>query len=97
VIAKANAGIPHFHGDAIHYSGTPELMADYARLAADSGARIIGGCCGSTAAHVRAMRAALDGYSPRGRPNRTTVETALGALVAPPSTAPARERQRRRG
>ncbi len=97
VIAKANAGIPHFHGDAIHYSGTPELMADYARLAADSGARIIGGCCGSTAAHVRAMRAALDGYSPGGRPDRATVERALGALVAPPSSAPARERQRRRG
>ncbi len=97
VIAKANAGIPHFRGDAIHYSGTPELMADYARLAADAGARIIGGCCGSTAAHVRAMRAALDGYSPGGRPNKATVETALGALVAPPSTAPARERQRRRG
>jgi 5-methyltetrahydrofolate--homocysteine methyltransferase len=97
VIAKANAGIPHFHGDVIHYSGTPELMADYARLAADSGARIIGGCCGSTAAHVRAMRAALDGYSPGGPPDRAAVETALGALVAPRSTAPARERQRRRG
>jgi 5-methyltetrahydrofolate--homocysteine methyltransferase len=97
VIAKANAGIPHFHGDAIQYSGTPELMADYARLAADSGARIIGGCCGSTAAHVRAMRAALDGYSPGGPPDRAAVETALGALVAPRSTAPARERQRRRG
>jgi 5-methyltetrahydrofolate--homocysteine methyltransferase len=42
VIAKANAGIPQFHGDHIHYSGTPELMADYARLAMDAGARIIG-------------------------------------------------------
>jgi hypothetical protein len=32
-IAKANAGIPQFRGEHIHYSGTPELMADYARLA----------------------------------------------------------------
>src|SRR5215207_1915480 len=52
VIAKANAGIPQFHGDHIHYSGTPELMADYARLAIDAGARIIGGCCGTKPAHL---------------------------------------------
>lgn len=97
VIAKANAGIPHFHGDQIHYSGTPELMADYARLAADSGARIIGGCCGSTPAHIRAMRAALDGYSPGDRPDKATVERALGPLVAPASQGRPRERQRRRG
>jgi|GEM_PF-383720 len=38
IIAKANAGIPHFVGDVIHYSGTPELMSDYACLAVDSGA-----------------------------------------------------------
>lgn len=97
VIAKANAGIPHFRGDEIHYSGTPELMADYARLAADSGARIIGGCCGSTPAHVRAMRAALDFHSPGDKPDRAAIEGALGALVAPASQARPRERQRRRG
>ena len=47
IIAKANAGIPHFVGEHIHYSGTPELMGDYACLAIDSGAQIIGGCCGT--------------------------------------------------
>ena len=33
-------------GDSVVYTGTPELMADYARLAMDCGVRIIGGCCG---------------------------------------------------
>jgi len=60
VIAKANAGIPHYANGHIHYDGTPELMAEYACLARDAGARLIGGCCGSMAAHIAAMRAALE-------------------------------------
>ena len=58
VVAKANCGIPVFQNGDICYTGTPELMADYARLAFDAGARIIGGCCGTTPAHIAAMRAA---------------------------------------
>src|SRR5690606_10160990 len=49
VIAKGNAGIPKYHEGHIHYDGTPELMAEYAVLARDAGARIIGGCCGTMA------------------------------------------------
>src|SRR4029078_11531363 len=60
VIAKANCGVPTVHGDHVAYSGTPELMADYVRLAVDAGARIIGGCCGTSPTHLAAMRAALD-------------------------------------
>ena len=60
LIAKANAGVPQWHGAEIHYSGTPELMQAYAGLAADCGARIIGGCCGNEPAHVAAMRRGLD-------------------------------------
>src|SRR5512144_3025181 len=63
LIAKANAGIPQFIGEHIHYSGTPDLMADYVGLAADSGARIIGGCCGTTFTHVAAMRDALSHHA----------------------------------
>src|SRR3546814_16480872 len=48
LVAKSNCGIPQFVGGEIEYSGTPELMADYARLALDAGVRIIGGCCGTT-------------------------------------------------
>ncbi|PID36683.1 MAG: methionine synthase I [Rhodobacterales bacterium] len=60
IIAKGNAGIPKYVHGHIHYDGTPELMADYAALARDCGARIIGGCCGTTPDHLRAMREALE-------------------------------------
>lgn len=97
-IAKANAGIPQFKGEHIHYSGTPELMADYARMAADAGARIIGGCCGTKPAHLAAMRAALAAYSPGPRPDRATIEARIGPLVAPPNeSGRVRERRSRRG
>ncbi len=99
VIAKANAGIPQFHGDHIHYSGTPELMAEYARLAIDAGARIIGGCCGTSAAHLAAMRKAIDGHTKSARPDIARVVSEIGPLVAPPK-APSEDggrRMRRRG
>lgn len=80
VVAKANCGIPVFEGGEIRYTGTPELMADYARLAFDAGARIIGGCCGTTPAHVAAMRAALDAHSRGHRPTLQQVESRLGKI-----------------
>ncbi|KZX99143.1 MULTISPECIES: betaine--homocysteine S-methyltransferase [unclassified Sulfitobacter] len=65
LIAKGNAGIPKYHDGHIHYNGTPELMADYAVMARDCGASIIGGCCGTMPEHLRHMREALD-TRPRG-------------------------------
>lgn len=60
LVAKANAGIPHvMKGGEIVYDGTPELMAQYTRNVRDNGASLIGGCCGSTPAHIRAMAEAL--------------------------------------
>ncbi|MFV1858445.1 MAG: homocysteine S-methyltransferase family protein [Anaerolineales bacterium] len=41
------------------YDATPEHMAEYALQAVEEGAQIIGGCCGSTPAHIRAMADAL--------------------------------------
>ena len=96
IIAKANCGIPQVHGEHVHYSGTPGLMADYARLAADAGVRIVGGCCGTTNDHLAAMRAALDSYSPSTQPDRALIEERLGPLASPPSVARARERTSRR-
>lgn len=60
LIAKANAGIPQLVGTEIVYDGTPQVMAAYAQRARDLGARLIGGCCGSTPAHIRAMAQALN-------------------------------------
>jgi methionine synthase I (cobalamin-dependent) len=100
VIAKANCGIPQWHGDHIHYSGTPELMALYAGLALDAGARIIGGCCGTSATHLAAMRQALDEYQPgERRPDVARITELIGPLVAPAPVIDggATRRSRRRG
>ncbi|MBK0397570.1 betaine--homocysteine S-methyltransferase [Limibaculum sp. M0105] len=78
VIAKANAGIPKYVDGHIHYDGTPELMADYACLARDAGARLIGGCCGTKPEHLRAMRAALEGHAAGARPSLDEIRAKLG-------------------
>ncbi len=97
IIAKANAGIPQWHGAHIHYSGTPALMADYARLAVGAGARIVGGCCGTSPNHLAAMRRALDERAVDARPSEAEIIAALGPLASPPAKAqPTRERERRR-
>ena len=77
IIVKGNCGIPEFRGAEIHYSGTPELMADYVRLAIDAGAKIVGGCCGTSFAHLAAMRKALDAHN---RAERPTLETIVGRI-----------------
>jgi len=62
VVAKANAGIPSGTADGVTtYPGTPDEAAAYARRVADMGATIIGGCCGTTAAHVAAIASAVAG------------------------------------
>ena len=60
LIAQSNAGMPQLHGSEFHYDGTPEVMAEYAVQMRELGVGVIGACCGSTPAHVAAMRAALD-------------------------------------
>ena len=100
IIAKGNCGIPQVLGDQIVYTGTPALMGDYARLALDAGARILGGCCGTTPGHVLAMRRALDGYRRGDRPDLDRIVAAIGPLTAPPPSAireDAARRPRRRG
>ena len=102
VIAKGNAGIPKYVHGHIHYDGTPELMGEYALLARDAGARIIGGCCGTKPEHLVAMKAALESR-PRGdAPTLEQIEAALGPFSSESdgvsgTCAPKRTRTRRRG
>lgn len=79
-IAKGNAGIPKYEDGHIHYDGTPELMAEYVRLAHAAGARIIGGCCGTTPEHLRHMRDALDSVEDRPAPTLEEISDALGGF-----------------
>jgi len=81
LVSKANYGIPEFRGSDIVYSGTPDLMAEYARLAVDGGAAIVGGCCGTSPDHLRAMRAALDAHTAKAPPTLETIVERIGPLA----------------
>jgi 5-methyltetrahydrofolate--homocysteine methyltransferase len=82
IIAKANCGIPEFHDGSIVYSGTEELMAEYVHLALNSGARIVGGCCGTSFKHIRAMRKAMDKHKMKDLPDLQEIEENVGQLSA---------------
>jgi len=81
IVAKANCGIPEFVDGEIRYSGSTKLMADYAELARNAGARIIGGCCGTTPEHIREMRHALETREKGACPTKDEVIAALGPLT----------------
>jgi methionine synthase I (cobalamin-dependent) len=95
IVAKGNCGIPVYQDGHIHYDGTPEVMADYACLARDAGARIIGGCCGTTPAHIAAMALALTTRARGHVPDRALIEQRLGPLSAGLGAASAASRGRR--
>ena len=102
LVSKGNAGIPKYHDGHIHYDGTPELMARYAVLARDSGAKVIGGCCGTTPEHLEAMRAALETTQKGAVPTLEEIASELGGFSsesdgtdgAGPVRAPRRGRRR---
>ncbi len=60
ISGQPNAGWPMDVGGRVIYPSSPEYFAQYAREAADEGLTIVGGCCGTTPTHIRAMREALD-------------------------------------
>ncbi len=81
VVAKSNCGMPVLDDDLrVRYNGTPEVLASYACMARDAGARIIGGCCGTTAMHVKAMRDALTSSRRGAPPTYEEIERALGPV-----------------
>jgi homocysteine S-methyltransferase len=81
--AMPNAGFPSYVDGRIIYFSTPAYMADYARRMVELGVAIVGGCCGTTPAHIAAMRHVLATIV--APPRRLSV--AVGAV--PPASAPA--------
>src|SRR4051812_28262545 len=107
IVAKGNCGIPFYEEGKIRYNGTPELMADYARIVRDAGARIVGGCCGTSPEHLKSIRGALHAHQPGAKPSAAEIVSRLGpvsegaaALLAGgdiSAAAPKRSRRRDRG
>ena len=97
VVVKGNCGIPEYRGAEIYYSGTPQLMAEYAHLAIDAGAKIIGGCCGTSCDHLRSIRSAIDSHTKGPRPSIDDVVSRIGPLRnKTASESGGAERRRRR-
>lgn len=96
IVSKGNCGVPQFVGTEIVYSGTPELMARYAAMAVDAGARIVGGCCGTSPEHLASMRGAIDTHAAGTRPSIDDIVAAVGPLTNSAPTASTGERRSRR-
>ena len=80
LVAKGNAGIPKFVDGKIHYDGSPELMARYAKMSLGCGAKIIGGCCGTTPEHLVAMKFALQDCEKPDRPSLSDIQRDIGSF-----------------
>ncbi len=64
VSAMPNAGLPQYSGGRFVYLSSPEYFAEFAARATELGVRLVGGCCGTTPAHVAAMRERLATHLP---------------------------------
>jgi methionine synthase / methylenetetrahydrofolate reductase (NADH) len=82
--AMPNAGMPRAVEGRNIYLCSPEYMASFARKAIAAGVQIVGGCCGTTPNHIRAMRAAI-----RAMDEQAHIETSGAAPVVNPETPPA--------
>ncbi|MHB8806844.1 MAG: homocysteine S-methyltransferase family protein, partial [Anaerolineaceae bacterium] len=72
---KPNAGWPEQISGRIFYPATAEYFGEYALAFWQAGARVIGGCCGTTPAHIQSIRQAIDGQEENTITNGTTLET----------------------
>jgi homocysteine S-methyltransferase len=80
--AQPNAGMPRDVGGRSMYMASPEYMATYAHHLVQAGARVIGGCCGTTPEHIHAMVEGVRPLAPRhGRPSKTPAGSATRAGV----------------
>jgi len=89
--AQPNAGMPRSVEGRNIYLCSPEYMASYARKFVAAGVQLIGGCCGTTPDHIRAMKSALRVREARGK---TAVTEAIhsGVAASPPASIPLAKR-----
>ena len=89
--AMPNAGMPRAVEGRNIYLCSPEYMASFARKAIQAGVQIVGGCCGTTPNHIRAMRSAMRDLDARTRVE-VTGETPELTAETPPAPLGARSR-----
>ncbi|HEY0928900.1 MAG TPA: bifunctional homocysteine S-methyltransferase/methylenetetrahydrofolate reductase [Gemmatimonas sp.] len=94
--AQPNAGMPRDVGGRSMYMASPEYMASYARHLVQAGAKIVGGCCGTTPEHIKAMAEGIRPLAPRTRVQvgNTAEWPAEGAAKIGRDAVPLAERSR---
>jgi len=90
LVAQPNAGLPREVADRKMYMASPEYMAEYARRIVEAGARFIGGCCGTTPDHIKAIIGFVKSVSPRA----VITETAGAAQAKPLTPVPFAQRSK---
>lgn len=86
VMIQPNAGLPRLAGGETVYDVAPEEFARWGRLFLEDGAVILGGCCGTSPEHIRALRQVLDGGAPPARRERDGLCRLCGWQGAVPLT-----------
>jgi homocysteine S-methyltransferase len=84
--AQPNAGLPTRVENRFLYVSSPRYFADYARRFAQAGVRLIGGCCGTTPAHIAAMRVALADVLPTSGANAASWPTGANPFARAAAT-----------
>jgi methionine synthase I (cobalamin-dependent) len=67
LFVRPNAGTPRPSGDSLVYPLTPEMMANGVPELLEAGVNMIGGCCGTTPAHIAAIKPVVDDWNSRCR------------------------------
>jgi methionine synthase I (cobalamin-dependent)/5,10-methylenetetrahydrofolate reductase len=95
LIAQPNAGMPREIGGRSMYMASPEYMATYARHLVQSGARIVGGCCGTTPEHIKAMAEGVRPLAPRIADSSRLDSSRPSALGSRPAAGKAESREQK--
>lgn len=96
IISKANCGIPKYQNGEFIFTGTPELMGQYAKIAVDVGVKIIGGCCGSSPEVIKAIAEAVKDYKPQPINKQRIIATLGEPVNEMPKAQPNSNRRTRR-
>jgi homocysteine S-methyltransferase len=92
--AQPNAGLPRDVQGRQFYMGSPEYMAEFSRRFVQSGAKFVGGCCGTTPTHIKLIAEAIRSVSPRQSISEARKQSAQVAELTPVDiqVVPAEER-----
>lgn len=89
ISAQPNAGLPRYYGGRFVYLSSPDYFAEYAGHFMKAGARIVGGCCGTTPEHIEAVAGAVRGSAVKEPPKiKAAIMPEAARVVAPAGGVP---------